>query len=183
MNKRNRFARLVFIVGVLFGRGHLWRQWIIGNINSFWLDYLILSNINTSKEIMFKVGQKPQLYILWEKELIFGLYHLLKSHGLIKNVYPLKEKWKKVGAYDTKIAGTADSKHSMFKCLVNTLYRYNQYKCNSRFLTKVNTYISGSKHGRFILNHKILSENESSRSWIDFTDTFFSKKSSILIQR
>ena len=41
-----------------------------------------------------------------------------------------------------------------------------------RILNKVNTYISGSKYGRFILNHKLLSENESSRSWIDFTETF-----------
>ena len=38
---------------------------------------------------------------------------------------------KKVGALDTKFAETADSKHSIFKCLVNNLYRYNQYKCNS----------------------------------------------------
>ena len=29
---------------------------------------------------------------------------------------------KKVVALDGKIAGTADSKHSTFKCLVNTLY-------------------------------------------------------------
>ena len=44
-----------------------------------------------------------------------------------------------------------------------------------RFLTKVNTmtYIPGSKHGRLILNHKHLSENESSRSRIDFIDTVF----------
>ena len=31
----------------------------------------------------------------------------------------------------------------------------------SGFLTKANTCISGSKHGRFIFNHKFLSENES----------------------
>ena len=30
---------------------------------------------------------------------------------------------KKVGAYDRKIAGTADSKHSTFKCLVISLHR------------------------------------------------------------
>ena len=44
-------------------------------------------------------------------------------------------------------------------------------------------YISGSKHGRLILNHNILSENESSKSLIDFMDMVFSlKKSSVLNQ-
>ena len=37
--------------------------------------------------------------------------------------YVLKHLKKKVGALDMKIAGTADSKHSKFKCLVNSLYR------------------------------------------------------------
>ena len=49
--------------------------------------------------------------------------------------------------------------------LVNTLYRLKTTAhMTPRFLTKVNTYISGDKHGRFILNHTLLSENKSSRS-------------------
>ena len=41
----------------------------------------------------------------------------------------------------------------MFKCLVNILGVTAQMTPN--FLTKVNTYISVSKHGRLILNHKL----------------------------
>ena len=64
-----------------------------------------------------------------------GLLFILKD---IKNS-------KKVGAEDRKIAGTTDSKHSPFKCLVNALYILVA-QMTPRFLTKVNTYIFGSKH-------------------------------------
>ena len=42
--------------------------------------------------------------------------------GRISAIFTLAEYFlvKKVGALDTKFAGTADSEHSMFKCLVNT---------------------------------------------------------------
>lgn len=43
-----------------------------------------------------------------------------------------------------------------------------------RFLSKVNTYISGSMHGRFILNLNFCRIEESSRSWIDIIDTNWS---------
>ena len=94
----------------------------------------------------------------------------------------------KVGASDRKIAGTSDSKHSTSKCLVTPCtgkINQNQQRMQmtTRFLTKINTYISGSKHGRFILNHKLLSENDSSRSWIDLIPwhgSFSSKKSNRL---
>ena len=47
---------------------------------------------------------------------------------------------KEFGALDRKIAGTADSKHSMFKCLVNTCIGIISIaQMTQRFLTKVNT--------------------------------------------
>ena len=48
-----------------------------------------------------------------------------------------------MGRYDRKIAGTADSKHPTFKCLVNSLKgNIKSALMTPRFLTKVNTYIS-----------------------------------------
>ena len=45
-----------------------------------------------------------------------------------------------------------------------------------RFLTKVNTYISGSKHGRFILNNKLLLKtNPRDHEQISLTRFFSSK--------
>ena len=47
------------------------------------------------------------------------MYLTLASCSLIRKIMVRK---------DMKIAGTADSKHSTFKCLVNSLYRKNQQR-------------------------------------------------------
>ena len=67
------------------------------------------------------------------------MYLTLASCSLIRKIMVRK----KLGALDRKIAGTADSKHSTFKCLVNSLYSADDYTFSYQS--------SGSKHGRFIL--------------------------------
>ena len=86
---------------------------------------------------------------IWQlaRERYFGLL----LHGIVNEFRTPKKV--------DQIAGTADSKHSTFICQVNTLY-IHVVQTTSRLLTKVNTYISRSKHGsgRLILNHKRILE-------------------------
>ena len=73
-------------------------------------------NINLS----FGNPKKFTVRLIWFQNFhaVKGSQHFIKWSTLDKGTFVIKEKW--MGALDSKFAGTADSKHSMFKCLVNT---------------------------------------------------------------
>ena len=97
--------------------------------------------------------------------LVFALYCKVRIDSRCHFYGPisLKRKWAhKIGKLQEP-----PTRHSTFKCLVNTLY-IGKINSTYRWLHKVNTYISGNKHGRLILHHKLLSENMNRFHWHGF---------------